>query len=72
MEQKWGTTFVNCASASKYHAGLTTMPMSRLFTFTEGSDKVRIQCYLHTSDYAPQGWYAPAEREATIRTPFHR
>lgn len=72
VERKWGTTFVNCASTSKYHAGLTTMPMSRLFTFTEGSHRVRIECYLHTSDHAPQGWYAPAERTATIRAPFHR
>lgn len=45
--------------------------MSRLFTFEEGSAEVRIRCYLHTSDYAPQGWYAPAERVARLRTPFH-
>jgi hypothetical protein len=72
VERKWGTTFVNCASASKYHANKTTLPISRLFTFTEGSDKVRISCYLHTSDHAPQGWYPPAERTATLRTPFQR
>ena len=72
VEEKWGTTFVNCASASKYHAGLTTLPISRLFTFSEGSDEVRVQCYLHTSDHAPQGWYAPAERTAKIRVAFHR
>jgi hypothetical protein len=36
--------------------------MSRLFTFTEGSTKVRVQCYLHTDQYAPQGWYDKAER----------
>jgi hypothetical protein len=29
--------------------------MSRLLTFTEGSDEVQVQCYLHTSIYAPQG-----------------
>ena len=38
--------------------------MSRLFTFTEGSDQVRVQCYLHTSQYRPQGWYEKAERRA--------
>jgi hypothetical protein len=70
VERKWGTTFVNCAALTKYHAGITTMPMSRLFTFTVGSDEVRIDCYLHTSDHAPQGWYAPAARTATIRAPF--
>ncbi len=71
IERKWDTTFVNCASASKYHAGRTTMPMSRLITFTEGSDQVSIRCYLHTSDHAPQGWYAPAERSVQVRAPFN-
>ncbi|MDP6985246.1 MAG: hypothetical protein QGG05_19380, partial [Candidatus Latescibacteria bacterium] len=70
VEQKWGTTFVNCSAVTKYHAGLTTMPMSRLFTFTEGRSQVAIECYLHTSDHAPQGWYEPARRTATLRAPF--
>jgi hypothetical protein len=70
IEQKWGTTFVNVASLSRHHAGKTTMPISRLFTFTEGSDQVRIQCYLHTSDHAPQGWYQKAERTISIGKPF--
>ena len=70
VQHKWGTTFVNCAALAKYHAGITTMPMSRLFTFTEGLDEVQIDCYLHTSDHAPQGWYSPAARTAKIRAPF--
>jgi hypothetical protein len=44
--------------------------MSRLLTFTEGSDEVQVQCYLHTSTYAPQGWYAPAERTIHLGKPF--
>ena len=44
--------------------------MSRLFTFTEGSAEVNIQCYLHTSDYAPQGWYPPSERTFDLGKPF--
>ena len=44
--------------------------MSRLFTFTEGSNKVRIRCYLHTSQYKPEGWYATAERIVEIGKPF--
>ena len=44
--------------------------MSRLFTFTDGSDQVRIQCYLHTDHHAPTGWYAPAERTVTMGKPF--
>ena len=33
--------------------------MSRLLTFEDGSDEVRVQCYLHTSQYAPQGVVRP-------------
>jgi hypothetical protein len=55
---------------SKYHASRTTVPMSRLFTFTEGSQKVRVQCYLHTSDHAKQGWHAKAERTFEIGKAF--
>ncbi len=70
IERKWGINFVNCAALAKHHARLTTLPMSRLFTFTEGSSKVRVQCYLHTSDHAPQGWYAKAERTLKLGKKF--
>lgn len=70
VERKWEVNFVNCAAISKYHASRTTVPMSRLFTFTEGSKKVRVQCYLHTSDHAKQGWYAKAERTFEIGKAF--
>jgi hypothetical protein len=44
--------------------------MSRVLSFAEGKRELRIRCYLHTSDYAPQGWYAPAERAVPLRVPF--
>jgi hypothetical protein len=44
--------------------------MSRLFTFTEGSNEVRVQCYLHTDQYANQGWYTPSERTLQLRHNF--
>ena len=47
-----------------------TTPLSRLLTFEEGQDTVRVQCYLHTDDYAPQGWYDPAERTISLRRAF--
>jgi len=31
---------------------------------------LRIQCYLHTTDYAGQGWYPPAEKTALLKVPF--
>lgn len=70
IERKWGANFINCASLSRYHAHKTTLPMSRLLTFTEGSTKVRVQCYLHTNQFAPQGWYEKAERTIEIGKPF--
>ncbi len=54
--------------------------MSRLLTFSvrkvlrtdcsEGAAEVNIRCYLHMSDYAPQGWYDRAERTAPLRMSF--
>lgn len=70
MERKWGANFINCAALARHHARLTTVPMSRLLTFTDGSAKVRVQCYLHTSDYAKQGWYRKAERVIELGKPF--
>jgi len=71
IERRWGTWFINVASLSRYHVPLTTLPMSRLLTFTPGSRDVRVQCYLHTSQYAPQGWYTKAEKTISIDIPFH-
>ncbi len=71
IEQKWGVTFINVAALSKFH-GDKNIPMSRLLTFTEGCRDVDVKCYLHTTHYAPQGWYAPAERTVHLRHPFSR
>jgi hypothetical protein len=70
IERKWGVNFINCSSLSRYHAWKTTLPISRLMTFTEGSDEVLVQCYLHTSDFAPQGWYPRAERRLRMGRAF--
>ena len=70
IELKWDVNFVNCCALTQHHVGKTTVPMSRLLTFTEGSREVRVQCYLHTSKHAPQGWYARAERTLRLSKPF--
>lgn len=70
VERKWDVNFVNVAALSRHHATRTTVAMSRRLTFTDGSDQARVQCYLHTSDYAPQGWYAPADRTIRLGKPF--
>jgi hypothetical protein len=70
IEQKWGVNFANISAITRCHGHRHSTPMSRLFTFTEGSDQVRVQCYLHTSQYHPQGWYENAERRLTLSKPF--
>jgi hypothetical protein len=70
IERKWGAHFINCCALTRFHVAARSRPMSRLLTFTEGSADVRVQCYLHTSTHAPQGWYPKAERIVTVGKPF--
>jgi hypothetical protein len=63
IEQRWGTTFINVGGLSKYMgAGENCVPRSWLLTFTDSSEDVTAQCYLHTRDYVPQGWYPRFDR----------
>jgi hypothetical protein len=72
VERKWGVNFVNCAQLSKFHSYVTCPPMSRHFTFTEGSRLVRVRCYLNDDTHAAQGWYPNAERVLELSKPFYR
>ena len=72
IERKWDVTFINTAALTKHHVARHTVPMSRLLTFEEGSERLRVQCYLHTDDFAPQGWYHPAERDVMLSKAFHQ
>jgi hypothetical protein len=67
---KWGTHFINVAALTRYHGAQYSMPMSRLLVFTDGSDEVVVKCYMHTSEYRPQGWYDAAERRLKLSKPF--
>jgi hypothetical protein len=69
IETKWGVHFINVAALTSRHAK-TSVPMSRPLTIH--GDELRVQCYMHTSDYAPQGWYAKAERNLKLNKRFHR
>jgi hypothetical protein len=74
LESRWGVTFANVGAMTRYHGRggkKKWWPSSRVLSFTPGSDRLRFRCYLHTSHYARQGWYAPAEREIPLRHPFH-
>ena len=65
---RWGVNFVNVCALTQYHGG--DAPMSRLLTFTPGSDEVVVQCYLHTSSHAPQGWYDKVEMRLELGKAF--
>jgi hypothetical protein len=71
IERRWGTTFINVAGLTKYMgAAENCVPRSWLLTFTDSSDEVTAQCYLHTSDYAPQGWYSKFDRVIKLSKQF--
>lgn len=70
IERKWDVNFANVSALTRYHVGKTTVPMSRLFTFTEGSQEVKVQCYLHTDQFQPVGWYDAAERVIRLGKTF--
>ena len=63
-----GGRLINVASLSRHHAWKTTLPMSRLLTFTEG-DELRVQCYLHVGLRAP-GVVCPAGGLSGLGKPF--
>lgn len=71
IERRWGTTFINVAGLTGYHsAPANSVPRSWLLTFTDGSDEVRAQCYLHGSEFARQGFYPKVERVIKLSRPF--
>lgn len=71
VEEKWGTHFINAACLSRYH-GKRNVPKSRLLTFREDSAEVRVQCYMHTNEFLPQGWYDNAERRLMLDRVFRQ
>jgi Calcineurin-like phosphoesterase len=71
IETKWGTHFINAACLSRFH-GTTNVPKSRLLTFAEGSNEIRVQCYMHTDEFLPQGWYDQAERGLKLSRVFQK
>jgi len=72
IERRWGTVFINVAHLTRFHPPplQRRIPRSWLLTFTDGSDEVTARCYLHTSEYAPQGWYDKVGRVIKLSKPF--
>lgn len=71
IESRWGVHFINAAALTKHHVVLPNPPKSRLLMFTNGSRDVCVQCYMHTDEVVPCGWYTPAEQKLTLRKSFH-
>ena len=69
-ETRWGVGFLQVAALTKHHAG--SHSLSRLLTFTDGSNQIESNVYLHESNYQnnPVGWYAPAAKTLSLRHPF--
>ncbi len=71
IERRWGTTFINVAGLTRYMGPAENcVPRSWLLTFTDSSNEVTAQCYLHTSDYATQGWYPKFDRVIKLSKQF--
>ena len=69
-EKRWGVEFLQVAALTQHHAG--SHPLSRLLTFTEGSDESKADVYLHETSYKknPIGWYEPASTTFKLRHKF--
>jgi hypothetical protein len=72
LARRWGVTFANVGAMTRFHGREQRRwwPSSRLLTFSEGSREAKFQAYLHTSHYAPQGWYEPSETTLPLRHAF--
>ena len=71
VEEKYGTHFMNVCGLTRHHGNSCNChPMSRIMSFTDGSDKVKVRCYLHDDSFAPVGWFPENERVITLSRPF--
>lgn len=72
IEKRWGVKFINVGSLTAHWRSSPPAPFSRLLTFEPGSDRVRVQCYLHNDHVAKVGWYDSQEKSLGLRQPFER
>ena len=72
LAARWGTHFINVGALTRHHINpqYPNPPKSRVLTFTPGSDRLRVRCYLHTGEFLPKGWYDQAERVVDLPRAF--
>ncbi len=69
-ERKWGVGFLQVAALTKHHGG--SVPLSRLISLTDGSDKLKAEVYLHDKwETNGVGFYAPSTVEWPLRHRFN-
>jgi hypothetical protein len=76
-ETRWGVTFVQIGALIPLNRAGPTFPMSRVLTFTDSSDALSLDVYMHTDRWKPSpkiGWYTEGagHRVVKLRHPFHR
>jgi hypothetical protein len=74
IETRWGTHFINASGLTRFHINphRPNPPKSRLLTFTQGSNEVLVQCYMHTGEFLPPGWYHEAQCRLTLDRAFRQ
>lgn len=69
-ERKWGVGFFQVAALTRHHGG--SLPLSRVISFTDGSDRLAANVYLHEDWFEsnPIGFYKPAAIDWPLRHKF--
>jgi hypothetical protein len=68
-ERKWGVGFLQVAALTRHHGG--SFPLSRVLSFSDGSDRLSAKVYLHEPyEDAPVGFYAASEIKWPLRHKF--
>jgi hypothetical protein len=71
IERRWDTTFINAAGLTRYMTyPQDCIPRNWLLTFVEDCSQVTAQCYLHSNDFAPQGWFNEFDRVIRLSRRF--
>ena len=70
-ERKWGVGFFQVAALTRHHGG--SFPLSRVISFTDGSDRLAANVYLHEDWFEnnPVGFYKPAAIDWPLRHKFN-
>jgi hypothetical protein len=70
-ERKWGVGFFQVAALTRHHGG--SFPLSRVISFTDGSDRLAANVYLHEDWFEnnPVGFHRPSAIDWPLRHKFN-